>query len=117
MVMLPPGNRPLEGVLQARLQLKRDEIHLSQFRTMLTQEQLTQSLREHLQRHPFVPFRVSLLNGDIFVVDDPKYVAHDGEYKTGGFLAASGAVYFIECGSVIEITPVPPPLRWYPLPP
>jgi hypothetical protein len=55
---------------------------------MMTDEQFENTLRELLQRKPYRPIRVVLDDGEVFEIDDPQYVARDG--NTAGYINAEG---------------------------
>jgi hypothetical protein len=68
---------------------------------MMTPEQFEQTLQALLDRKPFRPFGVVLLNGDRFEVDDPQYVSrsHDG---AAGFIDAAERPWMFDIETVVE---------------
>ena len=72
---------------------------------MMTSEQFEQTLRELVERRPYTPFRVHLLGGRIFEVDDPQYVARDG--NTAGYIDAKGEPIPFDNRTVVEFIPGP----------
>jgi hypothetical protein len=72
---------------------------------MMTSEQFEQTLRELLERRPYTPIQVVLDSGRVFEIDDPQYVARDG--NTAGYIDAKGEPYYFDNRCVVEFIPGP----------
>lgn len=72
---------------------------------MMTPEQFEQRLRELLQRRPYKPFRVVLLGGRMFEVDDPQYVARDD--GAAGYIDSKGEPISFDNRTVVEFVAEP----------
>jgi len=71
----------------------------------MTPEIFERTLRELLQRRPFLPFIVEMDDGERFIVDDPEAVPLSG--GAAGFIGMD-KIYFFNCDNVrhfLALTP------------
>jgi len=68
-------------------------------------EEFEPLLRSLLHRKPFVPFAVILQSGTRFEVDHSEAVAFSS--GGGGFFAADGEIYLVDCEQVVDMIALP----------